>query len=180
MVLATERYCSPEEVDRNTLCLLDHIEVVQYVLRSEGFSEHAIDQAVTAVYRAAMPYITGRKSCPIKYRRAWVFKVARHAAMRAAKRDVLRGFIEPGVMADLVPTVTEIEVRAPFDLREALCQLTAQQRQAVELCFLGEKSIREAARIMGKSAGTVSAHLRRGKKRLKQILAEHEAPTRAA
>jgi DNA-directed RNA polymerase specialized sigma24 family protein len=169
---------SPDENDRNARCLLAHIEVVRRVLRRMGFSDHAIEQAITVIYRAAMPYITGRKLCVIQNRRAWVFKVAIRAARRAAARELRYYLVEPAIMVATTQDVQTGEVL--FDLDEVLRQLTELQREAIERFVLRGQSIREAARIMGICPGTLSGHLSAAKKRLEVILAQYVPYRRAA
>ena len=55
-MLSEITYCSPDEIRRNAECLLGHIEAVQAYLRKKGFSGHAIDYAVTVVYRGDALY----------------------------------------------------------------------------------------------------------------------------
>jgi DNA-directed RNA polymerase specialized sigma24 family protein len=165
------QYCSPGQAARNAECLLGHLEKVQGVLRNSGFSEHAIDHAVTAVYRAAMPYIRGTRICRIENRRAWVFKVAKRAATRAAMRELRCRRVAPAVLAAILKDTGAHD--APFDICDVLSQLTERQRDAVELCILGGKSHREAASHMGIRVGTLFRHLVLAKKRLMDILAPH-------
>jgi DNA-directed RNA polymerase specialized sigma24 family protein len=172
MLPATENCFSADEILCNAECLLGHIGEVRSVLWRKGYSEHAIDQAVTAVYRAAMPYITGRKTCLIENRRAWVFKVAIRTVARAAVREVRCHTLEPALVAATANDCEPVEER--FDLRNTLSQLTEPQSDAVQLCFLEGMSQREAARCMGIAVGTLSGHLSAGKKRLAVILAHHE------
>src|SRR5262249_19655764 len=98
----------------------------------------------------------------------WVFTVAKRAASRAAKRDVCQYAIEPQVMANWVEDAEGDE--PPSHIRDALNQLTEQQRAAVELCLLGRMSQRDAATDMGIAPGTLTDHLGAAKKRLKEIL----------
>jgi DNA-directed RNA polymerase specialized sigma24 family protein len=174
----TTSFCSPAEVVRNAQCLLRHIEAVRWVLWRKGFSEYAIDQAVTAVYLAAMPYITGRKPCPIENRRAWVLKVAFRAACHATEREIRCHAIEPAILAATVEHRERDD--KPFDICHVLSQLTERQRMAVELCILGGRSYREAAKCMRISVGTLSGHLSAGKKRLAAIVAHHEPHANSA
>ena len=168
--LATS-YCSPDEVKCNADCLLDRIEEVRGVLRRRGFSDHAIEQAVSAVYRAAMPYITGTRMCLIENRRAWVFKVAIRAASRAAGREVRCLTLEAAIVA--APSEDDGERGTPFDIDQVLSQLTERQSQAVELCILDGKSCREAASCMGISPGTLCRHLSAAMHRLAAILTRY-------
>jgi DNA-directed RNA polymerase specialized sigma24 family protein len=165
-------YCSPDEIVRNAECLLGRIEEMRGALRRQGFSAHAIEQAVTAVYRAAMPFVTGARICLIRNRRAWVFKVAIRAAIRAARREVRCQMLEPAILA--APSEDDGDREAAFDIYHVLSQLKEQQSKAIELCILGGMSRREAARSMGISLGTLCRHLSVGKHRLAAILAQFE------
>jgi DNA-directed RNA polymerase specialized sigma24 family protein len=168
MVLPTS-YCSPEEMVCNAKCLLDHLEKVRgYLRRGKGFTDHAIEHAVTVVYCVAMPYIKGTKMCEIENRRAWVFKVAIRAASRAARHEVDRTTIEPAVLAATVIHPGRSEEQ--WDISEALKLLTKQQSDAVALCILGEMSQRAAAKQMGIAVSTLCGHLNAAKERLKEIL----------
>jgi DNA-directed RNA polymerase specialized sigma24 family protein len=169
-MLATS-YGSQGEVERNAECLLGRVEEVRRVLRRKGFSEHAIDHAVTVVYRVAMPYIKCTKICLIENRRAWVLKVAIQAAMRAARRELRCTTVEPATLAASVTDASPGEEL--FDICEALKQLTDQQCVAVELCILKGVSQRDAARVMGIAVGTLCDHLLAAKNRLNRILAPH-------
>src|SRR5215467_6623123 len=95
-------YCSPEEVVNNAKCLLGRLEALRCVLRRMRFSDHAIECAVTAVYRAAMPYITGAKICHIDNRGAWVFTVAIRTAKRIALREVQCHAVDPVILSATV------------------------------------------------------------------------------
>jgi hypothetical protein len=166
--------CTPEEVKSNADCLLGRIEEVIGVLRAKGFSQHAIECAVSAVYDAAMPYIVGAKICLVEKRRAWVLRVAINAAGRAAMRDVSSA-VEPAILAAMVEAPQEPEERGElFDINEALSQLTQRQRGAVELCFLGRMTRREGAVSMGINVGTFGRHLKAGKRRLQATLSNYD------
>src|SRR5262249_51849624 len=148
-------YCSAEEVARNAKCLLGHVEKVRRVLWRKGFSEHAIEQAITAVYQATMPYITGTKLCLIENRRALGVRVAVRAARHAAMREVRCCPFEPTILASTIADRECCEVldsqprEVLFDYREALSHLTQQQRTAVKLCLIAGLSLRQAAKNMG-------------------------------
>jgi DNA-directed RNA polymerase specialized sigma24 family protein len=174
MVTSTS-YCSPDEVVSNAKCLLGRVEEVRRVLRRRGFSDQCIEYAVTAVYRAALPYIMGTKICLIESRRAWVFTVAFRKATRAAKREFRCQTLEPAILAAIAKDSGTRE--EAFDIRDVMMQLTEQQSKAVEHCILGVKSHREAARSMGISVGTLYGHLIAGKERLKKLLAPQMAQT---
>lgn len=160
--------CSPEDTIPTPECLIGRVKEVRGVLRSKGFSQHAIEHAVTVVYRVAMPYVNRTKICQIKNRRAWVFRVAIRAATRAAKRDVCSHTVEPAILA---ATMEDSEPGEElFDICKAMKQLTKQQSDAVERCILKDMSLREAAKEMGIAVSTLCGHLSAAKEHLKEIL----------
>lgn len=165
-------YCTPDEVQRNVECLNGRVEEVRcFLRRRRGFSAHAIDCAVTAVYCEAMPYITGEKFCDIENRRAWVFKVAIRAAKRAAMREPRVRIVEPAILENNAGDLAGEDDL--FDLRGLLMQLTEQQRDAVERCWLNGESQRVAAEKMGIAASTLGQRLKAAKNRLEKILSPH-------
>lgn len=64
------------------------------------------------------------------------------------------------------------------DLHGALARLPAEQREVLLLVALEEYSYAEAAALLGVPVGTVMSRLSRGRERLRQLLAEGEAPAR--
>jgi RNA polymerase sigma factor (sigma-70 family) len=176
MELANNDFASDGNVP-TAECLLGRITEVRRVLRRKGFSENTIECAVTVLYGAAMPYITGTKACEIKNRRAWVFNVAIQAAQRAANREVRLNTLEAATLAS---TDDNQEPRNDsWDIVSALKQLTKKQSAAVDLCILQGKSQREAAREMGIAVSTLCDRLSAAKNRLKRILAPLMRPGRA-
>jgi RNA polymerase sigma factor (sigma-70 family) len=170
-MLREDAYGSADEIHCTAEWLLDQVEEVRGVLRYRGFSEHAIEQAVTVVYFAAMPRIKGTRLCLIENWRAWVFRVARNAAGRASSREVRCRRLEPAILAALVSDPGPDEDEEMFDIRDVLNQLTELQSEAVELCWLADMSQRDAAKRLGISVGTLGRHLKAAKKRLEEILA---------
>jgi RNA polymerase sigma-70 factor (ECF subfamily) len=59
-------------------------------------------------------------------------------------------------------------------LLEALARLSARQREVLHLVFYQEMTIEEAAQVLHIPLGTARTHFQRGKRRLRQILADRE------
>lgn len=157
-------------------CLVGRLEEVRGFLHRRRFSEHAIEHAITVVCRVAVPYINGNKICKIKNRRAWVYKVAIRAAKRAMKAELSCVTFDPGIMAAMVQAPGSADEQSRVD--RWLNQLTQKQRDAVDLCILGEMSQRDAAEEMGIAVSTLRGHLDAAVARLKEIVTKFELASR--
>jgi RNA polymerase sigma-70 factor, ECF subfamily len=88
---------------------------------------------------------------------AWAFRIARNAVIDHQRRlrptEPLGGMPEPadGVGLDALSVRGE-EIR---ELRDAIRRLTADQQEAIALRYAAGLSAEEAARVMGRRAGTV-------------------------
>jgi RNA polymerase sigma-70 factor (ECF subfamily) len=88
---------------------------------------------------------------------AWAFRIARNAVIDHQRRlrptDSLSGIAEPadGIGLDALSVRGE-EIQ---ELREAVRRLTPDQQEAIALRYAAGLSAEEAARVMGRRAGTV-------------------------
>lgn len=81
--------------------------------------------------------------------------------------------LEAWLAADQSTPSAEIDRQEQLlGLAAALAQLPEDQRQAVELHHLKDCSVAEAAAALGKTEAAVAGLLRRGLKRLRELLAE--------
>jgi RNA polymerase sigma-70 factor (ECF subfamily) len=74
----------------------------------------------------------------------------------------------------LIPDMGYLHDEVDMELIDALAQLPARQRAAVVLFYYADASVREIAHRTGTSQLSVRANLSRGRKRLKQILGDHD------
>jgi RNA polymerase sigma-70 factor (ECF subfamily) len=96
---------------------------------------------------------------------AWVRRVAiRLAGRRRARRAAERGLIDkaPNPGASL----------PDLDVRRALLKLPPAQRAAVILHYYEDRTVAEAAAVLGVSDGTVKTALHRARGRLAELLGE--------
>jgi len=112
--------------------------------------------------------------------RTWLFGVIRQTAREQRRRA--RSHHERAERLGREPTeataprpdeVTERAERARV-LRSALEELPERQREVLHLVFYQDLTIREAAAVLRVSLGTARVHYERGKKRLRELLAERE------
>jgi RNA polymerase sigma-70 factor (ECF subfamily) len=111
---------------------------------------------------------------------AWVLTLTRHKAidrLRATQRRLAR--LVPDSEAEIVqnyaapaPTASEA-ARATEQgqlIRDALAELPAQQRRAIELAFFDGLSQTEIATVLNEPLGTIKARIRRGMLKLRDDL----------
>lgn len=106
-----------------------------------------------------------------EHEKAWVIR----AAINACK-DELRAFRRRAVPLEEVPEMPAPE--APQEeVLDAVMELPAKYREAIYLFYYEGYSISEIGALTGRSEAAVSAHLSRGRKKLRTMLRgdEHEA-----
>lgn len=110
----------------------------------------------------------GRAFDSPEHEKAWVVR----AAINACK-DELRAFRRKTVPLEEIP-----EAPAPeppqSDLLEAVMALPGKYREAIYLFYYEGYSIGEIAALTGRSGAAVSAHLSRGRKKLRELLGGRE------
>jgi RNA polymerase sigma factor (sigma-70 family) len=111
--------------------------------------------------------------------KTWLFSVIRKTAADHRRRRMLHRFrlIRYEESNDRIAqeenpetAVYHSEIQKLF--RCALARLPARQRETLQLVFYHDLSLAEAARVMGVSIGSARTHYERGKKQLRQLVAE--------
>jgi RNA polymerase sigma-70 factor, ECF subfamily len=89
---------------------------------------------------------------------AWAFRIARNAVIDHARRERRHEPLDeegPQTQGDGGPEAMSLRGEQLRELRAALSQLTADQQEAIALRFAAGLSAEEAARVMGRRAGTI-------------------------
>lgn len=110
--------------------------------------------------------------------RTWLFAVVRHTASDYRRREWLTRLrltrhaesAPPAATRHFEDDVYRLQVQSLF-LR-ALRALPRRQQEALQLVFYQDLSLAEAAEVMNITIGSARTHYERGKKRLRQLLAE--------
>lgn len=108
--------------------------------------------------------------------RTWLFGVIRRTALGQRRARWLHrlllerraGHLVPPGSVSVVETLERAERVSALDA--ALRELSARQREVVELVFRHECTVEEAATVMGIPVGTARTHYARGKARLAALL----------
>ena len=140
-----------------------HAPMWRAVLAYSGSADVA-DEAVAEAFAQLL-----RRGDGVEDPAAWAWRSAFRIAAGELKR---RGTAAtPGVVPDVGVTLPD----PAFDLVEALHQLTEQQRACVVLCDLAGHAAPEAARLLGTTAATVRVQRMRARRRLRDLLEDHDA-----
>lgn len=103
-----------------------------------------------------------------EHERAWVIRTAINAC-----KDELKAFRRKAVPLDMV---TEMMAPEPpgSEVLDAVMALPRKYREAVYLFYYEGYAVKEIAALTGRSEAAVSAHLSRGRKRLRELLGGKE------
>lgn len=140
-----------------------HAPLWRAVLAYSGSAEVA-DEAVAEAFAQLL-----RRGDGVDDPAAWVWRSAFRIAAGELKRRGERRSVTP--MPDLGVAVPD----PAFDLLAALAHLTDQQRACVVLCDLADLSAVHAARLLGTTAATVRVQRMRARRRLRDLLEDHDA-----
>jgi RNA polymerase sigma factor (sigma-70 family) len=165
-----ERFAASQDGAAFALLLKRHGSMVLGVCRSVLHDHHDAEDAFQAAF-----LVLARKAGSIHRREAvsaWLYRVAYHLAVKARASAARRRSHEKRAVVtppgDPVPDVSLRELRGI--LNEELESLPEQYRAPLILCCLEEKSLEEAARVLGWTKGAVKGRLQRGRERLRQRL----------
>ena len=168
-----------DDVDAYRMLVERHIDhayaVAMRILKNPADAEDVIQDAFVKAWVNRHRWDAGRAKFS-----TWLYRVIVNRCIdlqRLPKSEWLDMVPEP--MADVADAVTTIHRRRVYGrLEEALLRLPAQQRVAVVLSYYEDMSNLEVAEVMGTSVGAVESLLKRGRKRLRDLLRRSESEIR--
>jgi RNA polymerase sigma-70 factor (ECF subfamily) len=140
-----------------------HAPLWRAVLAFSGSAEVA-DEAVAEAFAQLL-----RRGDGVDDPGAWAWR----SAFRIAAGELKRRGAAP--RSGGVPDVGVSLPEPALDLMAALHHLTQQQRACVVLCDLAGHGAPEAARLLGTTAATVRVQRLRARRRLRDLLEDHDA-----
>jgi RNA polymerase sigma factor (sigma-70 family) len=166
-----ERFARHRDEDAFAALLRRHGPMVLSVCRSVLHDLHDAEDAFQAAF-----LLLAQKAGSIHQHESlggWLYRVAYHVAVKAqagaARRRARERKTDPPSTADPVLDLSLRELRGV--LYEELGRLPENYRAPLVLCYLEEKTLEEAARLLGWSRGAVKGRLERGRERLRSRLA---------
>jgi RNA polymerase sigma-70 factor (ECF subfamily) len=139
-----------------------------------AMAEDIVQEAFLSLWRSGARYDRARGSV-----RWWVLGVVHNRAIDAFRRDVVKDSrtVRDDSIAERLPASeqTEIEVERRDDARQvrsALGELPAEQRQVIELAYFGGFTHIQIAELLELPAGTVKGRMRLGLTKLRIALSE--------
>ena len=111
---------------------------------------------------------------PVGSERAWIIGVARHILQNTKRSWFRRHAAESRVQAPLLLASAEDQMVATLSLREALAQLTDEDRDVLLMKVWDGLSNEEIAVTISLSVGAVAVKLSRAQAKLRELLAEVE------
>jgi RNA polymerase sigma factor (sigma-70 family) len=162
-----ERFARHRDEDAFAALLRRHGPMVLGVCRSVLHDLHAAEDAFQAAF-----LVLAQKAGTIQRQESvggWLYRVAYHLAVKAQAGAARRRAHERNTVsrssADPVLDLSLRELRGV--LHEELGHLPERYRAPLVLCYLEERSLEEAARLLGWSRGAVKGRLERGRERLR-------------
>jgi RNA polymerase sigma-70 factor (ECF subfamily) len=139
-----------------------------------AMAEDIVQEAFLSLWRSGARYDRARGSV-----RSWVLSVVHNRAIDAFRREGARDRrdVHDEGLAERVPSpeLTEVEVERRDDavqIRTALDELPAEQRQVIELAYFGGFTHAEISTMLDLPAGTVKGRMRLGLSKMRMALGE--------
>lgn len=131
--------------------------------RQRDVAEDVVQEVFVAVWRRASSYRPDRGDPA-----GWLYTITRNKLVDHWRR--LGDPREPGDLASLHVAERDEGGDLRLTMRQALAQVTPEQRRAIEMAYFGGLTYEEAAQRLDLPVGTLKSRIRSGLKRLRTLL----------
>jgi RNA polymerase sigma-70 factor (ECF subfamily) len=170
-----DKIAGGDRLAMRTLYGRHNVRVYRFVLRlvgDESKAEDIVSEVFFDVWRQAARF-EGRSQVS-----TWMLAIARYKAITALRQrreealdeDFAETIADPADDAETTLAKRDMSVR----LQRCLQQLSADHREIIDLVYYHEKSVEEAAEIVGVPCGTVKTRMFYARKRIAELLAQSE------
>lgn len=142
------------------------------ILRDDALAQDAVQEAFLGVWRAAGRF-TAERAKPS----TWLLTLVHRRAVDLVRREQRRRTepLQPETEQAGAEAADEAELATQREtIREALRQLPAEQREAIELAYYGGYTQSELAERLGQPLGTIKSRMFTGLSRLRDVLENAE------
>lgn len=165
-----------DRLSMRTLYLRHHVQVYRFVLRLTGDrckAEDIVSEVFFDVWRQAGRF-EGR--CQVS---TWLLAMARNKAISALRRrqdEPLEDAVAEGIADEADDPQLALEKKdAGSLLRACLRQLSREHREVIDLVYYHEKSVNEAAEIVGIPCNTVKTRMYYARRRMRELFEQASA-----
>jgi RNA polymerase sigma-70 factor, ECF subfamily len=166
-----KRIAGGDKLAMQVLYTRHHVRIFRFVVRlvhDESMAEDLISEVFLDVWRQADRF-EGRSAVS-----TWLMSIARFKALSARRRRAdaeLDETIETTVADTADGPEATLEKKNQSDwVRHALTELSAEQREVIDLVYYHEQSVDEAAQVLGIPAATVKTRMFYARKKLGEWL----------
>ena len=156
-----------------TLYIRYHSRLCRFLIRlvgNDSVAEELVNEVFLEVWRHAHRFEAKSRLA------TWLLAIARYKALSALRRrseaqmdeDAVAAIADP---ADDPETTTDRESRSAI-LKKCLTQLSAAQREVIDLVYFQDKSVEEVAKFIGVAANTVKTRMFYARNRMASLLNE--------
>ena len=154
------------EFRKELTALIPHLRAFSRSLCGNAtLADDVVQDALIKAWAARMSYKPGSNL------KAWVFTILRNQFYSIKRRSWRRQSLDPEIAAETIVSVeTPLAAMHLNELRQALDQLSDDQREAIILVGAGGFTYQEAAEVCGVKTGTIKSRVSRARTALAAIL----------
>jgi RNA polymerase sigma-70 factor, ECF subfamily len=166
-----ERIAEGDKLAMQALYTRHNVRVYRFVLRfvgDEALAEDLVSEVFVEVWRNAGRF-EGNSQVS-----TWILAIARYKALSSLRRrkDDALDDVEAAAIPDSAddPEITMLKKDRVAILRECMSHLSRDHREIIDLVYYHEKSVDEAAQIVGIPPNTVKTRMFHARKRMSELL----------
>lgn len=166
--MAIDRSCASGADRSELIALIPQMRAfARSLCRDRTNADDLAQEALASAWRHRSAFTPGTNL------RAWVFKILRHQFYTDRRHSWRLCELDPDKAAESLVAVSDPSVALQLDdVRRAMTELPAEQREALTLVAVAGLAYEEAAAVCGCRVGTIKSRVSRARQRLLAILSD--------